>query len=81
VDQRGNDDKVDSWQVKTLLDHYRIQQSAIQYTYRNGANVLATAHNLNATAKGKKRATTSDNEPSRKKAKQNMPSESGADST
>ena len=33
ADQQSNNDEVDSWQVKTLLDHYHIQQSAIQYTY------------------------------------------------
>jgi hypothetical protein len=60
--QPTRNDKVDRWHVQRLLDHHCIEQSAIQYHYRDGKHVPTTASKL--VTKGKKCALPSDTDPS-----------------
>jgi hypothetical protein len=61
TDGLQDDGEVEKWQVQRMLDHYRIEQSAIQYQYGDGRNV---PEKENAMNKGKKRKLSSDAEPS-----------------
>jgi hypothetical protein len=60
--QPTGNDEVDGWHVQRLLDHHRVEQSAIQYHYGDGKHILTTASK--SVAKGMKRALPSDADPS-----------------
>ena len=57
--------EIDAWHVRLLLDHHRVEQSAIQYNYGDGQYTPGhgTTSKPSVTAKGKKRALPDDAEP------------------
>ena len=57
TDALPEEGEVENWQVQRMLDHYRVEQLAIQYQYDEGWNVPEKVN------KGKKRKLSSDAEP------------------
>lgn len=61
TDSEADKDEIDAWHVRLLLDHHRVEQSAIQYNYGDGQRAPSTTSK--PSAKGKKRALPDDAEP------------------